>query len=248
MAFYLTGLGLNENSLTEEAIAAIKECDKVYLENYTVNFPYNTKMLEKKISKKIVELNREQVEKEEFLLEAKKADIALLVYGSPLSATTHYSLINRCIMKGIKYKIIYNGSIMDAVAETGLQLYKFGKTTSMPKWITDKVDRGRKYEPDSFAEIIKDNQKIKAHTLILVDIGTDFGEAVKQLMRVLKNNNIKTDGIIACSRLGTNESRMICSSIEKLVKINDIKAPFCFIIPSGKKHFAEEEAIERFRI
>jgi len=49
-----------------------------------------------------------------------------------LTATTHISLIEEAKRCGVKYKIIYNASILDAVAETGLQLYKFGKVTSMP--------------------------------------------------------------------------------------------------------------------
>lgn len=242
MTFYLIGLGLNENSITGEAWQTLQKCERVYLEGYTVEFPYDTDLLSKGINKEIIKLNREEVEREEFLIEAKNADIALLVYGSPLSATTHYSLISKCINEGIKHKIIYNGSILDAVAETSLQLYKFGKIVSMPKWIKSK------YEPESFIEIIKDNQKIKAHTLILVDIGLDYEDALGQLMKSLKNNGMKIDELVICSRLGTADSKIIYSNMEKLLKINNIKEPFCFIIPSKELHFTEEEALESFKV
>ncbi len=249
MTFYLIGLGLNENSLTIEALKALKECSKIYLESYTIDFPYDLKILENKLGRKIIKLNREEVEKEEFLKEAKNHDIALLVYGSPLSATTHYSLISRCNKEGMKYKVVYNGSIFDAVAETGLQLYKFGRTASMPKWSSNGKTR---YEPESFADVIKDNLKIKAHTLVLVDIGLEFGEAMEQLINAVKSKKVKIDKIVVCSKLGTNESKIIYADIDKLMNViyrdNKIKAPFCFIMPSRDFHFTEEEALKRFSI
>ena len=107
---------------------------------------------------------------------AKKENVALLVYGSPLSATTHISLINSCKSKKIKYKILHAGSIFDAVAESGLQLYKFGKTTSLPKWQEN-------FTPTSYLDIIKENQKIGAHTLLLIDIGLTFTKTKEQLKR-----------------------------------------------------------------
>ena len=143
--FYLIGLGLNEKSISLEALEALKKCKKIYLENYTIEFPYSKKKLEKIIGKKIDELKREEVESEKFLDEAKKKNIALLVYGSPLAATTHISLLIKCEEDKIKYKMFHNASIMGAIAETGLQLYKFGKTTSMPAWKGD-------YKPKSFVE------------------------------------------------------------------------------------------------
>ena len=37
---YLIGLGLNEKGISLEGLEVIKKCRKVYLEEYTVNFPY----------------------------------------------------------------------------------------------------------------------------------------------------------------------------------------------------------------
>lgn len=231
--FYLIGLGLNERSLSIEALEACKKTDKVYIENYTVEFPYDTEELEKLIGKKIIPLTRILVEDEKFVEEARKKNIALLVYGNPLTATTHISLILECEKRNIECKILHNTSIFDAVCETGLQAYKFGKTASLPKW-------SDKYKPTSFIDILKDNKKISAHSLILVDIGLTFPNALKQLIEACRKK-VKLDKIIVCSKLGTKESRIFYSEVEELFE-KEIYPPFCFIIPSSL-HFAEEEML-----
>jgi len=97
------------------------------------------------------------VNSEQIIEEAKKNDIALLVYGSPLVATTHISLILKCKKENIPYKIINSASVVDAIAETGLQLYKFGRTASMPAW-------KQGYKPMSFVNIINENSRAGALT------------------------------------------------------------------------------------
>ncbi|MDO8517048.1 MAG: diphthine synthase [Nanoarchaeota archaeon] len=232
--FYLIGIGLNLNSISAEALEALAKCNKVYLENYTVDFPYNIKDLGKSIGKEIIELNREKVESEKFLEDAKKEDIALLVYGDALSATTHISLILKCKNAKIKYKIFHNASVLTAVSETGLQLYKFGKTASMPAW-------QKNYEPDSFIEIVLNNQKIKAHSLILIDIGLELKKAKEQLKKSAEKHGLKLDKIIVCSELGI-ENKIIYNKLDQLP--DSIKQPFCFVIPSDL-HFTEKEFLEQ---
>lgn len=235
--FYLIGLGLNLKGISLEAIELVKKCKKIYLESYTTNLSYKISDLENIIKKKIIKLNRKEVESESFLQEAKKSDIALLVYGSPLVATTHISLLMRARKEKIKIKIFHNASIFDAITETGLQLYKFGKTASMPKWKDN-------YKPRSFANIMKQNKKINAHTLLLVDISLNFKYALKQLEDAYKQ--VRNEKIVACSRLGTEKGKIIYGRIDEIKKIK-IKQPFCFIIHSNL-HFAEKDVLERFEI
>ena len=90
---YLIGLGLNEKGISIEGREALKKCKKIYLENYTVEFPYRIDKLEKVVGRKIVSLGRGEVESERLSIEANKEDICLLVYGCPLFATTHVSLV-----------------------------------------------------------------------------------------------------------------------------------------------------------
>lgn len=228
---YIIGLGLDVKGISQQGLAAVKRCKKIYLENYTIDFPYSLEHLKDVIGKKIIPADRRFVESLKIVDEARKLDVALLIYGSPLTATTHISLIQEARECKVRFKIIYSASIIDAIAETGLQLYKFGKITSMPE-----------FEADSFIDTIKDNQKINAHSLILIDIGLEFNMALEKLKKACEKNKLKLNKIIVCSRLGIDKKRILYNSIENL-KGNEILAPYCFIIPS-KLHFIEKEVLE----
>jgi len=238
---YVIGLGLNVKGISRLGLEAVKKCSKIYLENYTVEFPYSLKELGKVVGKKVIELKREEVESERLVKEARGESIALLVYGSPLFATTHISLIDDCKEKRVKYKIIYSAGIFDALGETGLQLYKFGKISSMPKW-------EEHFSPYSFLEFVEDNLNTGAHSLILVDIGLKFSDALNELIQSCDKKEIKLDKILVCSKLGTGKDKIYYGNIKKLKIIEKkIKAPFCFIIP-GKMHFMEEEVVKCFEV
>lgn len=222
---YLIGLGLNVKGISLQGLEAIKKCKKIYLENYTVDFPYELKELEKSINRKILPASREFVENkvDEFIKKAEKENIALLIYGSPLTATTHISLIHEAEKNKIKYEVIYGASIIDAMSETGLQVYKFGKIASIPK-----------HEAFSFLEIIKDNEKINAHSLVLVDIDMELNNALEKLKGINKE-------IVICSQLGTESKKIFYGKISEL-KGRKIKQPYCIIIPA-KLHFIEKEVL-----
>ena len=234
---YLIGLGLNERGISKEGLLALEKCKKVYLEGYTVDFPYNINDL-KLGKKKTIRLGRADVESQKLIKEAKSAKIALLVYGSPLFATTHISLLLDAQKEGVRTRVIYSASVFDAIAETGLQLYKFGKTTSMPEW-------GTNFEPD-FTHYVLQNQSIKAHSLILVDIGLEYSRALIQLRENLNKTKVSFEKIVVCSALGTDNQEIFYGNLEELKK-KRMKKPFCFIIPEDM-HFLEKESLERFSI
>lgn len=221
---FLIGTGMNANSLTAEAQEAINNSDKIYLENYTVNFPYDIKKLN------AIPLAREKVEDESILKEAKTKTISLLVYGDSLSATTHIQLILACKKQNIPYKIFHNASILTTVAQTGLSLYKFGKTTSMPNW------KEHTNKPKSFTDVIKQNQSIQAHTLILTDIGLEIKDAINQLNQSISLNQ----KIIAISNAGTKNQKIFYDTPDNLT---NIQMPFCLIIPSDLNHIEQKALI-----
>ena len=136
MTLFIIGLGLNdEKDITLKGLAAIKKCKKVYLENYTSKLNCPLTKLEKLYKKKIILADRILVESQAektILKDAKSSNIALLVVGDPFGATTHIDLILRAKEMGIKTQIIHNASILTAVGIIGLELYKYGKTTSIP--------------------------------------------------------------------------------------------------------------------
>jgi len=129
--------------------------------------------------------------------------------------------------KNIPYQILHNASILTAIAETGLQPYKFGKTASMPSW-SEHTNK-----PTSFTNYIKENQSIKAHSLILTDIGLNIEDAIFQLTE----SGIHPEKIIALSNAGTKNQKIFYDSPENL---RDIPMPFCLIIPSSLNHMEEE--------
>jgi len=237
---YLIGLGLNVDGISKFGLDIVKRCKKVYLENYTVDLPYTKHQVEEVIVKKISDADRDFIEGLKIIDEAAKSDVALLVYGSPLTATTHITLLQEAKASGIKTKVIYNASVFDAVAETGLQLYKFGKIASMPAW-----NPAKNYEPDSFMKIVQENQSMKAHSLILVDIGLEFQEALEQLEKAAKEYNIKLNKLVLCQVLGTRSRKISYKTIEELKEFSGVRKPYCIILPS-KLHFMEKEVLDEF--
>jgi len=235
---YIIGIGLDKKDISLRGIEALKRCKKVYLENYTSDFPYSIRELEKVIRKRIIQADREFVEIARLLLaESKKSDIALLVSGDPLSATTHIDLLLRAEKQEIRIEIIHSSSIFTAVGDSGLQLYKLGKTASLPKFYPN-------FRPESFYDVIKANQKIDAHTLILLDIGLSVNDALFQLKEVMERKDEKLDKILVCERAGTKKNRFYYDYLDKFIK-KKFKLPSCIIIPS-KLHFMEEVSLKRF--
>jgi diphthine synthase len=232
MTLSLISLGLNQDSITKEALKELENANQTYLENYTVDFPYSLEELEKTLNTKITPLERTPVEDESLVEKAKDKNICLLIYGDALSATTHTQLILACKKAKVNYKIFHNASILTAIADTGLQLYKFGKTSSMPTW-TDS------WKPDSFMEYIKQNQSIKAHSLLLIDIGLPIKKAIEQFKQAAQKHKVTTEKIIVCSNIGTQKQKIIYDTLDN---IKDIPNPFCFIIPSELQEFEKEFA------
>jgi len=78
-------------------------------------------------------------------------------------------------------------------------------------------------------EIIKNNLKIKAHTLLLIDIGLGIEKAKLQIHQASQNYDVKLPKIILCEQLGIN-AKITYDALKNLP--NFTKHPYCFIIPS----------------
>jgi len=164
---HLIGLGLgNEKDITVNGLEAIKKCEKIYLEAYTSILGVHKENLEKFYNKEIIIATRDMVEKDAettILKDAKETDTAFLVVGDIFGATTHTDITLRAKQAGIETKYYHNASIMNAIGATGLELYKFGKTTSM-------VFFDGNWKPATAYDVVAMNQKNKLHTLVLLDI------------------------------------------------------------------------------
>ncbi len=247
MTLHLIGIGLeNEQDITVRALDVVKNADYMYLETYTSKLACDITTLEKFYGKKIILASRATIEQEEELItRAKTHSVCLLIIGDALSATTHVDILLRAREQNIPTTIIQNTSIMTAVAQTGLQLYKFGKTASIP-YNTDN------YNVETYYDILKQNQTIGAHTLFLLDIKPPkymtIQEGIAALLAVEKKRKEKiiTEKtlFIGCARLGWNNQLIKKGTATQLQNINFGEPPHCLIIPS-QLHFMEEEYLER---
>jgi diphthine synthase len=240
---YLIGIGLNdEKDISLKGLEAIKKCKFVYLEYYTSKLNVDLKKLEKLYNKKLIIADRNLVENSNEIIEnSKKYAVAFLVIGDVFGATTHINFIIECKKNNIEYKIIHNTSVLTAVGETGLELYKFGKTTSIP--FNNKNIK-------TAIEVIKQNQKNDLHTLVLLDLdpmNNKFMNA-KEALKYFLDNGFKADSkIVVCSQLGGG-SEIVYSQINNLMNHDFNKYPQSIIIPAKKLHFVEEESLELWKI
>jgi len=236
---YLIGLGLHdEEDLSLKAITAMKKCNSVFCELYTSRWHGDLNKIENIIEKKIEILSREKVESNFFVNESKSKDIALLVPGDPLTATTHIELMIEARNQGIAFQVIHSSSIYTAIAESGLMLYKFGRTTTLAY-----PEKG--YEPKSTYEIIKENKKVGMHTLVLLDIKENKNMTIKEGLELLSKNKAvdNNEKIVACCELGSENQVIRYDSASNLTENKELeKIPAVLIIP-GKLNFKEEEAL-----
>ncbi|MEA3430289.1 MAG: diphthine synthase [Nanoarchaeota archaeon] len=254
MTLYFIGIGLNdEKDITLKGQEILKNCDAIYLESYTSKLNCDVKALEELYGKKVILADRDLVEnrpEDTILKDAKEKKTAFLVIGDIFGATTHTDLRLRAHKLGISTKFIHNASIMNAISVTGLELYKFGKTTSV-------VFTEPGYEPQTPYDVIKKNMKHDLHTLCLLDIKTHenrfmtINEALRNLLNIEYNRQDKiiTEDtlVIGCARIGSENPIIKFGRISKLIG-EDFGEPLHSLIIPGKLHFIEEEVLEIFKV
>lgn len=205
----------------------------------------------------------EKEAEETILAEAKRGNVGFLVAGDPMAATTHADLFLRAREKGIDVKIINNASVMNAVGNTGLELYKFGRTTTL-------VFPRENWMPESPYDIIAMNKEFGLHTLCLLDIQTEtienekqgkkkqnkkeriksnfmtVNEGIQYLLQIEKRRqkNVFTEDtpVVGCARLGSDNALIKAGSARELLKANFGRPLHCLIVP-GELHFKEEEML-----
>ncbi|CAB9529324.1 Diphthine methyl ester synthase [Seminavis robusta] len=275
MVLYMVGLGLgDENDITVKGLKIVQQCDLVVLEAYTsVLGIVDKEKLEALYGKPIVVADRDTVETQadEIILQNDK-NVAFLVVGDPLCATTHTDLWLRARQKGIQVEIVHNASIMGAAASSGLSLYNFGQTVSIP-FFEDN------WKPTSFVPKIEYNLQGGMHTLCLLDIKVkepDFKAMMKGKTEYLpprfmsvataaqqlitsqqlllpdnNNNNNKTHyGTALCvglARMGQPTQQIIAGTLEELAQI-DMGTPLHSLIICGDVHDLEVEVLKEFLV
>jgi diphthine synthase len=176
---------------------------------------------------------------EKLLQEAKESDVAILVGGDALSATTHISLLLDAQDDRIKTNIVHGSSIFTAITDTGLSLYKFGKTVTIPLREKGPVD--------TVLKTIEENYEYRLHTLLLLDLNISqdkyltINEAIKRLLETRQFN--KNTLMVGVARLGSQSSLIKADAAINLLE-HDFGAPPHALIAPGRLHFMEEEALE----
>ena len=245
----LIGLGLkNKNSITLEGLETLKKSDKLYLETYTSKWHGSIENLEIIIDKKIILLKRSDLEEnlENILNEAKTQQISILIPGDPLVATTHTTLLLEAKRKGIKTRVIHNASIYSAVGETGLHLYKFGATVTLP--FPEKTNNQL---PKSVFRTIRENKKRRLHTLCLLDLISEEDKYMipnEGMNILLKSDDINDDDeIVVFGRAGSEEPLILYGKIKNLLDKDFYDPPFVLII-LGELHFTEKEYLGYYQV
>ncbi|MBD3259537.1 diphthine synthase [Candidatus Woesearchaeota archaeon] len=261
------GLGLwDEKDITVKGLEAVKNADYVYLESYTGVLGVPVSKLKRFYMKDIILASRTIVEQEaeEILDKAENKNVVFLVVGDPFAATTHTDLLLRAIEKNIECKIVHNASIFSAISGTGLQLYKFGRTTSL-------VIPEKNWNPETAYDAIKENKENGLHTLVLLDIKIDFdrtyktsrkftedksfrfmkiNDAVKLLLEIesRRGENVFEAGTmcLGCARLGSNKQIIKYAEAQELEHLDFGEPLHCLIVP-GELHFMEEKVLELFK-
>lgn len=235
---FLVGIGLAENDLSIGAIEACRRSE-LYLDAYT-SFVDQKRVnaLSKSLGREIKLLKRPELEENarELVSKALKRNIAILVGGDPLIATTHKILYIEAKRAGIRPVIIHAASVFTAaMGESGLDFYRFGPTCTIPKW-------SEHYKPVSFYNTIQNNIENGKHSMLLLDYDAaekqtiPLAEAVKTLESAeshYKKNQIKdSTKLMVLHNIAMKSQKIIFTTIKGAKKIVLNRGPTLIIIPA----------------
>ncbi|MBN1923262.1 MAG: diphthine synthase [Nanoarchaeota archaeon] len=236
---YLIGTGISGwDNIALKGLDYAKKCDTVFIERYTsIISDEDVAKLNNLVGKGIIELSRKDLEtnfEEKILKKAGVSDVALLIVGDPLTATTHIEFLKSCKDNNIRFEVVHASSIYSSICETGLHVYKFGKSCSIPYPEPN-------YKPTSYFDIIKKNHENNAHTLVFLDIKKNedkymtISEALKILLNISRERNSflnKSTRIIGVSRLGFKDQVIKYGTVKELLNYKFSKQPHILVVPS----------------
>lgn len=245
---WLVGLGIHGyKGLSAKALEVLNKINTIYVEKYTSPMPDpDIDGLKGALNKEIKIVPRWFVEDGREILEsAKNSDVALVVYGDPLIATTHLELRVRAEKNGIKSRILHaSSSIISIIGECGLHMYKIGRMITLVS------------EAQAVASIyytIYSNLLAGNHTLILLEYNQEKNfflkpnDAFNMLLdceKDQKHDVISEDTFaIVASRIGSDDQRITSGRIGSLLQY-DFGTPPHSIIITGNLHFTEIDALK----
>jgi len=223
-------------------LEAAKNADEVYVEFYTSKPATDVDRLSKLLGKEVRILERSDLEENsiEIVRKAKEIDIALLIPGDPMIATTHAAIRVQAKQYGVETKIIHSSSIVSAVCGiTGLHNYRFGKsaTISYPYGVVSSFP----------AETVKTNQIMNAHTLLFLDLHPEpmrIGEAISILEK--SNREMLDLFAVGIARAGSEDCVVKCDKLKNLKEFEFGPPMHVLVVLSPKIHITEFEYLKEF--
>ncbi len=247
---FFVGLGLyDEKDISLKGLEAVRAADVVYAEFYTSRLMgASIEKLQDLYGKEIQLLSRPQVEVDpSFLKEAREKDVAFLVGGDPMVSTTHLDLRLRALEMGIKTKVVHSSSIVTAVSGlTGLQNYRFGRSTTIP---FPYVARGKRIVPETPYLVLKENLARNLHTMLFLDIQNErymtVNEGAELLLEMEKNAGgqiLQCQIGIGIARAGSDDAAVKADLLSRL-KDQDFGRPLHIMVVPARLHFMEAKAL-----
>ncbi len=245
---HLVGIGLTKADLPAGSLEICKRC-ALYADNYTTYVPQDRiDQIEYLTGRSVKRLDRSMLEESLPVLlgEAENKDVAILIGGDPLIATTHKIIFIAAKKAGIEVRVHHAASIITVlIGESGLDFYRFGQMCTIAKW-TDN------YKPVSFYETIQRNLASNLHSTVFLDyeISNNSSLELSKAIRILReaessyNGKIIDDAtsvIVMHSMSHHNERKMFTTIAEASGMVLD-PGPTSIIIPA-KLSDIEKEAI-----
>ena len=241
MKLTLVSIGINSHmDMSLKGVEAARNAERVYAEMYTMKMDTTLGELEELTGQQVIPLPRGGMEEQggELINAAKEMDVAVLVGGDALSATTHISLLLDAKEEGVETQVIHGSSIFTSITDTGLSIYKFGKTVTVPF--------PEKGPVDSVLRTLRENHEYGNHTLMLLDLNMaedrylGINEAIK---RLFETEQFPRDSLlIGVARLGSMFPTIKADTAEALSRYDFGDSPHALIAP-GRLHFLEEDAL-----
>lgn len=245
---FLVGLGLSEREIPIGTIEVCKNCE-LYVDKFTSMVSDKTlDYITELTGKRITELTRQDMEENagDIVQRAATKDIAILVGGDPLMATTHKIIYIEAKKRNVNTEIVHANSIITtAIGESGLDFYRFGAICTIPRWTEH-------YSPVSFYEKIERNLTNKEHSILLLDYDAkkqttlEIKEAIETLEKADSTYkkgiiNSKTK-IILLHNMSLEDSKVLSTTTERAKKL-EVSGVNIIILPAELTDI-EKEAVE----
>jgi diphthine synthase len=244
---FLVGIGLDDKDISLKAIEVCR-ISELFVDRYTSTVSKERiEMIEGLVGKRIAELSRRDMEENAKVLVSKACsdNIAVLVGGDPLMATTHKILFIEARKRRMGVTIVHSSSVLSAaMGESGLDFYRFGQVATIPKW-------SEHYKPVSFYETLRRNRMNGMHSLLLLDYKQELGSSmsIKEAIEILeraemdyKSGIIKNDTkIVVLNNLSSEKADRVFTSVARARKL-DMSGMSVIIVPAEMLDI-EKEAV-----